>query len=275
MPEASFDSPLCGWRLTLLASLSLARREWVRFIRQPNRIVGALATPIVFWLLIGGGMGGSFRADNLPGGDNYIGYFFPGVLAMILLFTAVFSTISIIEDRREGFLQSVLIAPAPRLAIVLGKILGGSMLAVAQGALFLALAPTVGIPLGFASVAAALGVMALMGVTLTALGFCIAWRMNSTQGFHAIMNLLLMPLWLLSGALFPADRAWGPVRWIMLANPLTYGLAALRRALYWNHAVGDALPSMATGLIVLGAAAAVLVAAATALAGSRVAGDLH
>ncbi len=275
MPEASFDSPLCGWRLTLLASLSLARREWVRFIRQPNRIVGALATPIVFWLLIGGGMGGSFRADNLPGGDNYIGYFFPGVLAMILLFTAVFSTISIIEDRREGFLQSVLIAPAPRLAIVLGKILGGSMLAVAQGALFLALAPTVGIPLGFASVAAALGVMALMGVTLTALGFCIAWRMNSTQGFHAIMNLLLMPLWLLSGALFPADRAWGPVRWIMLANPLTYGLAALRRGLYWNHAVGDALPSMATGLIVLGAAAAVLVAAATALAGSRVAGDLH
>src|SRR6476620_5690612 len=94
----------------LLPALSLAKRELVRFLRQRHRIVGALATPIVFWLLIGGGMGHSFRASG-PGASNYLQYFFPGTVLMILLFTAIFSTISIIEDRREGFLQSVLVAP--------------------------------------------------------------------------------------------------------------------------------------------------------------------
>src|SRR5688572_29568652 len=93
-------------------SLSLCHREFVRFLRQRHRIIGALATPIVFWLLIGGGMGRSFRSD-VPGGGNYLHYFFPGTVLMILLFTAIFSTISIIEDRREGFLQSVLVAPVP------------------------------------------------------------------------------------------------------------------------------------------------------------------
>ena len=102
-------------RRTLLPALSLCRRELVRFVRQRNRIIGALATPLVFWLLIGAGMGRSFSAEGLPGGDNYLRYFFPGSLLMILLFTAIFSTISIIEDRREGFLQGVLVAPVSRV----------------------------------------------------------------------------------------------------------------------------------------------------------------
>src|SRR5687767_15889795 len=100
----------------LLPAMSLAKRELVRFLRQRHRIIGALATPIVFWLLIGGGMGHSFR------GGNYLEFFFPGTVLMILLFTAIFSTISIIEDRREGFLQSVLVAPVSRMSIVLGKV---------------------------------------------------------------------------------------------------------------------------------------------------------
>ncbi len=174
---------------TLLPALSLCARELVRFVRQRNRIIGALATPLVFWLLIGGGMGRSFNAEGLPGGDNYLRYFFPGSLLMILLFTAIFSTISIIEDRREGFLQGVLVAPVSRTAIVLGKVLGGTALAFAQGLVFLLLAPTVGIRLTPASVLAAAGVMLVVAFALTGLGFCIAWRMNSTQGFHAIMNL--------------------------------------------------------------------------------------
>lgn len=259
------------WR----AAGSLAQRELVRFIRQPNRVIGALATPIVFWLLIGGGMGGSFQAGNLPGGDHYLTYFFPGTLAMILLFTAVFSTISIIEDRREGFLQSVLIAPVPRLAIVLGKVLGGTLLAAGQGAVFLALAPTVGISLSPASALLTLGVMVLVSFALTALGFCIAWRMSSTQGFHAIMNLFLMPMWLLSGALFPLERAWGAVRWLMLANPLTYGLAALRRALYWPGTIGDVLPSMALSLAIVCAFAVVTSLLAARIAAGHVSGDLQ
>src|SRR6266576_2630736 len=135
------DVPRSGGLLR--PALSLAQRELVRFLRQRHRIIGALATPIVFWLLIGGGMGRSLSFGG-GGTESYIRFFFPGTLVMILLFTAIFSTISIIEDRREGFLQSVLVAPIPRQTIVLGKVLGGTSLAVMQGVLFLLLAPLVG-----------------------------------------------------------------------------------------------------------------------------------
>ena len=213
---------------------ALAWREVVRFVRQPARVAGALATPIVFWLLIGGGVGTAFV---VPGGDGaargtYLQYFFPGTVLMILLFTAIFATISIIEDRREGFLQSVLVAPVPRLSIVLGKVFGGAGLALAQAAAFLLLAPLAGVPLTWGGVALALIVMAVLAIGLTALGVCIAWPMGSTQGFHAVMNLLLMPMWFLSGALFPASTAWPGLRAVMLANPLTWGLDALRQALH-------------------------------------------
>src|SRR3954466_14868072 len=139
---------------SFLPALSLAQRELVRFVRQPNRVIGALATPIVFWLLIGAGMGKSFRAEGTVGAESggYMQYFFPGTILMVLLFTAIFSTISIIEDRREGFLQGVLVAPVGREAIVLGKILGGTILAFGQGLIFLLLAPTVGIHLTIATV---------------------------------------------------------------------------------------------------------------------------
>src|SRR5205085_7781506 len=145
----------------LLPSFSLAQRELVRFLRQRNRIIGALATPIVFWLLIGGGMGRSFQASG-PDGSNYMHFFFPGTVLMILLFTAIFSTISIIEDRREGFLQSVLVAPVSRMAIVLGKLLGGTLLAFAQAAVFLLLGPLVGVRPSFEGLVLALGLMALL-----------------------------------------------------------------------------------------------------------------
>src|SRR2546430_2695662 len=180
-PEARVTGSAPG---LLLPAMSLARRELVRFIRQPNRVVGALATPIVFWLLIGAGMGRSFKSDAVSG--NYIRYFFPGTILMILLFTAIFSTISIIEDRREGFLQSVLVAPVGRMAIVLGKVLGGTVLAFGQGLIFLILAPTVHIHLSPLTFLLAALMMFLLSFALTALGFCIAWRMSSTQGFHAI-----------------------------------------------------------------------------------------
>jgi len=220
-----------------LPALSLSRRELVRFLRQRHRIIGALATPVVFWLLIGAGMGRSFRVQGLPGGasSSYLEYFFPGTVLRILLFTAIFSTISIIEDRREGFLQSVLVAPVSRMAIVLGKVLGGAVLAFGQGMLFLLLAPLIGLHFTAIGFLAACGMMFIIAFALTALGFCIAWRMTSTQGFHAIMNLFLMPLWFLSGALFPPQNAWGGLRWLMQVNPLSYGLAGIWRCLYFDR----------------------------------------
>jgi len=219
----------------LLAVWTLWWREVVRFVRQRNRIVGALGTPLLFWLIIGSGLGSSFRSATL-GGEHYLEYSFPGTLALILLFTSIFSTISIIEDRQVGFLQSVLVAPVPRSAITLGKILGGTTLALVQALIFLLLAPTVGISLTLAKIVALGGILFVVAFALTAVGFLIAWRMDSTQGFHAIMNLLLMPMWLLSGSFFPASGAPLWIRAIIHANPLTYGVAAIRQVLYFDSA---------------------------------------
>lgn len=261
-----------GMTELLRPSLSLAKRELVRFLRQRNRIIGALATPIVFWLLIGLGMGHSFKgpAGSL-GEDNYLVYFFPGTVVMVLLFTAIFSTITIIEDRQEGFLQSVLVAPVSRMAIVLGKVLGGTVLATGQAVLFLLLAPLIGIKLTAGGFLLAVLVMLLTSFALTALGVCIAWRMSSTAGFHAIMNLFLMPMWFLSGALFPAEQANGGLKWVMLANPLTHALSALRESLSWQPRYGAW--SIQT-LITIAFAAVVFVLAARLVA-KPVAADLQ
>ncbi len=252
----------------MLAAWSLCRREIVRFLRQRPRIIGPLATPIVFWVLIGAGMGRSFRGVGATANENYLQFFFPGTVLMILLFTAIFSTISIIEDRKEGFLQSVLVAPVSRVSIVLGKVMGGAILAFAQGVLFLLLAPTVGIHPPLAGIALALLMMLVLSFALTALGFCIAWRMNSTQGFHAIMNLFLMPLWFLSGALFPAENAMGGLKWIMRLNPLSYGLDGLRHAIYWTH-------GFAMSFVISIAFAAGLFLLASAIANARSSGEFE
>jgi ABC-2 type transport system permease protein len=264
-----------SWPGVWLPALSLCRRELVRFLRQRHRIVGALGTPIVFWLLLGLGMGTSFRGIGVPGGESYLKFFFPGTLLMILLFTAIFSTISIIEDRREGFLQSVLVAPVSRMSIVLGKILGGTMLAFVQGIIFLALAPLVGLHLSAAGFVEGAAMMFVVAFALTGLGFCIAWRMSSTQGFHAIMNLFLMPLWFLSGALFTPQTAWGGLKWVMRVNPLSYGLAGLQRSVFGHVPAAAALPGWGIIVGVSVAFAAAMFALSSVVAGGRVAADLQ
>lgn len=235
-----------------LAAWTLWQREVVRFLRQRSRIVGALASPIVFWILIGSGLGSSFRPPGSTVEISYLEYFFPGTLVMILLFTAIFSTISVIEDRREGFLQSVLVSPAPRWSIVLGKILGGTTLAWVQGLLFCLLAPLSDINLTAAQFAEMAVVTFVVGFGLTGLGLVVAWPMESTQGFHAIMNLFLLPMWLLSGALFPASGAPAVVQWIMWANPVTYAVSAVRGVIYDDVAAvaGGGLPGMGLSLAV-------------------------
>src|SRR5438128_3905794 len=137
-----------------LAGWSLASRELIRFARQRTRVIGALGQPVLFWVLFGAGLHGSFKPPAwAPRDMTYQEYFFPGVAVLIVLFTAIFSTISIIEDRREGFLQGVLVAPISRLAIVLGKLTGGTLLALIQALLFLVIGPL----LHFVGLAPALG----------------------------------------------------------------------------------------------------------------------
>ena len=215
---------------TLSASFVLCQRELIRFLRQKNRVIGSLVTPIVFWVFIGLGMGHSFAAPNGDTSAGYTTYFFAGTVLLSLLFTAIFSTISVIEDRREGFLQGVLVAPVGRVAIVGGKVLGGAVLATGQGIIFLLLGVVSGIiHLTIVSTLAAIGVMFIASLGLTALGLFTAWKMSSTQGFHVIMNIFFMPMWMLSGALFPLrDDMPRLFKAAMLVNPLTYALACLR-----------------------------------------------
>ena len=215
-----------------LPILTLTVRELQRFLRQRSRLLGALATPIVFWVLIGAGLGRSFSTELMNGSASYLEYFFPGTFALIVLFTAIFSSMGLIEDRNAGFLQAVLVSPASRSSIALGKIIGCTVLAVIQGALFLLLSPLAGLHLGMAQILATLGVAALLAFALAGLGFMAAWKLDSVQGFHAIMNLVLIPMWILSGALFPAEGASGWLQFLLKINPLTYGVALLRHAMY-------------------------------------------
>jgi ABC-2 type transport system permease protein len=215
----------------LLPAFTLWWREVVRFYRQRSRVVGVIASPVLFWLVIGSGFGKSFSTGGGTS-QHYLDYFYPGALIMIVLFTSIFTMMSVIEDRKEGFLLSVMVAPVSRSAIVLGKVMGGTTLATIQGLIFLLFAPFVGIHLGVVVFLMAALIVFLVSFALTALGFAIAWPMDSTQAFHAIINLFLIPLWLLSGALFPLSSASTWLRMLMEVNPLTYGVEALRSVLY-------------------------------------------
>ena len=213
------------------AAMSIAKREVVGFLRQRSRVSASILTPLLFWAFLGLGIGSSFKAAGGDGG-NYSSYFFPGVVVLALVFAGIFQTISTIQDRESGFLQSVLVAPIPRWAIVFGKMNGATVLALLQGALILPLGLVSGItytPMSFVEAVLVLAVVAFM---MTGLGFFFAWRLDSVQGFHAIMNLVLMPMWAMSGSFFPASGAPPVFGWVMAINPLTYGVAALRRALH-------------------------------------------
>src|SRR6476620_2573052 len=236
----------------LLPAFTLWWREIVRFYRQRSRVIGVIASPLVFWLVIGSGFGTSFRSGD-TGGQHYLDYFYPGALIMIVLFTSIFTMMSVIEDRKEGFLLSVLVAPVPRSAIVLGKVLGGTTLSALQGLIFLAFAPLVGIHLGLVGFLLVVLTVILVSFALTALGFTIAWSMDSTQAFHAIINLFLIPLWLLSGSLFPLTGASGWIRFLIRINPLTYGVEALRDILYPGNVTEFPLASSLATLVLFSA----------------------
>ncbi|MBI2816666.1 MAG: ABC transporter permease [Acidobacteria bacterium] len=231
----------------LLPIVSLWWRELVRFARQRSRVIGMVATPLLFWLFIGSGLGRSFRppseAASAISSSGYLEYFFPGTILGIVLFTSTVSSMSVIEDRQGGFLLSVLVAPIYRASLILGKVLGGATQAVLPALIVLLIGPLVGFPLHALQLLMLAGILLLISFSLACLGFFIAWRMDSVSGFHAILNLVLLPLWFLSGAMFPASGASGWIQWVMKLNPLTYGLTAIRHLLYWD--TGSPLPEIA------------------------------
>ena len=198
---------------------------------------------------------------------DYFQYLYPGFIVLVLLFTAIFATISTVEDRREGFLQGVLVAPIARRTIVMGQALGATTLAWVPSCIFLVLAPLAGISLSLGAIMMSAAMMAIIAFALTCIGLIIAWRIESTQGFHAIMNLILVPIWLLSGAFWPTTGAPSVLGWLMRLNPLTYGMAALRESLYiTNRTAMGAMPSLTFSVLI-----AILFAVATFALAARTA----
>ncbi len=214
----------------MTAAWVLARREVVRFLRQPTRLFGSLAQPLMFWLFMGSGFSDSFALQGTA--IDYGEFFYPGIVLMLLLFAAIFSTITLIEDRTAGFLQGVLVAPVSRLSIVAGKIIGGTAIALLQAAIFLAFAPLAGIDLSLPNLVAVLVACVIIGLGFTGLGFIVAWFMDTVAGYHAVMSVVFIPLWLLSGALFPLEGAAQWLEWVMRFNPVTYAMVVLRTAFY-------------------------------------------
>lgn len=204
-------------------------RQLKRYWRSKPRIIGSLGQPILFLVALGFGMGPVFAK---AGAGNYLDFLAPGVMAQAILFMAIFSGVELIWDREFGFLKETLVAPVPRLEIVIGRILGGATIATFQGMIVFLLTLLVGFkPANFIWLPVVIGIMFLISLLYTALGTAIASTLKDFHGFQLIMNFLVMPSFFLSGSLFPLKGAPQLLQNISQINPLTYGVDALREIL--------------------------------------------
>lgn len=207
-------------------------RDIIRFGRDRARIVGAIAQPTLYLFVVGTGISAGFRLGAIQGQPiDYRTFLFPGIIGMSLLFTSIFSAMSIVWEREFGFLKEVMVAPIPRFAVALGKCAGGATVATMQGSLLLLYAPLVGLPMTASKLLMAIGVMLIMSMALSSLGVFIAANMKSMESFQMIMNFLMMPLFFLSGALFPVNRLPVWLSSLVAIDPANYGVDALRAVL--------------------------------------------
>lgn len=202
------------------------QRDIIRYFRERSQLYGSITRPVLWLFILGMGLRSSY---GQIGSVNYTQFIFPGIIAMTSIFTSIQSAISIIWDREFGFLKEVLVAPVPRTSIVIGKGLAGTTLSLIQGCIILLLAPFVHVRLAFGSIPLLIGVMMVMSFALTGIGIVIAARMTSFQGFGTIMNFIIMPMWFLSGAMFPPTNLPWWLRLLVRVNPLTYGVDLIRR----------------------------------------------
>jgi ABC-2 type transport system permease protein len=219
------------WRDDLRAVRMVWKRELIRFSRSRARIVTSLAQPVLYLFVLGSGIG-SLAATGPTRGFDFRTFMFPGVIALTVLFTSIFSAVSIVWDREFGFLREMLVAPVRRGALVSGKCIGGASVATVQGALMLFLAPAVGVPWSPLLLIELLAMMALTAFVLTSLGIVIASRMQQVESFQFVMQLLVLPMFFLSGAVFPLNRL---PKWLAVAtkiDPLTYLVNPMRRVVF-------------------------------------------
>jgi len=205
-------------------------RDILRYLRDWVRIVTSLMQPLLFLFIFGSGLASSFSPAGGVAGVSFQTFIFPGVVSMAVLFTAISSAISIVWDREFGFLREMLVAPVSRTSIVLGKALGGSTIAMFQGTLMLVFAPLIGVRLDAGLVIILMLEMLLLAFTMTSLGIVIASRMQSMESFSVVMQFVLMPMFFLSGALFPLTHVPGWLAFLNKLDPVTYGVDPLRQA---------------------------------------------
>lgn len=219
-------APTGGTPAALRAIGIMWRRQMIRFMRSRSRIVAAMAQPVLFLVTFGFGFGAIY---SQAGQGSYIQFLAPGIIGMSILFTAVFSGIEVIWDRQFGFLKETLVAPVPRVAIMIGRALGGATVAVIQGCLVLLVTLLVGFrPYSVLMIPAALVMMGLVAVMATAFGTVAGAVLKDMQGFNLVMNLIIMPLFFLSGALFPLDGLPTAMAWLVAIDPITYGIDGIR-----------------------------------------------
>ena len=226
-------------------------REVKRFLRSRARMIGALGQPLLFLVALGYGLGPVFAK---AGQGNYLEFIAPGIIGMAIIFTSIFNGMQMIWDRQFGFLKETMVAPVSRLSIMFGRTLGGASVATMQGLLVLVIAVIAGFrPVSLPALLPALLVMLLVALLFSALGMVVASKLKDMQGFQLIMNFLVMPLFFLSGALFPLSNAPRKMVWIARFDPLAYGVDALRHFLIGVSAFG-----IATDIAVLGVVTAFL-----------------
>ena len=206
------------------------RRELIRFFRNRIRIFTSLMQPMLFLFVLGAGLGGITR--GVTGKLSFKTFMFPGVLAMAVLFTAIFSAISIVWDREFGFLREMLVAPVSRWAIVLGKCLGGATVATGQGIVMLCLAGAVHVPYNPVLILTLIGELMLVALALTSFGVMAASRMQEVESFQVVMNFFVLPIFFLSGAFFPLTGIPVWLKVLSVLDPLSYGVDPMRRAVF-------------------------------------------
>jgi ABC-2 type transport system permease protein len=235
----------------------LIAREFKKFVREKSRLISTLARPLIWLFLVGGGMS---RLVTPELGTSYMKFIFPGILGMTILFSSIFSSLSIIWDKEFGMMKEILVAPVSRFSVVIGKALSGTLISVIQTVIILMLFPFLGIKMGLPAICYAIAIAVLLSFCISSLGIVIATFYESFESFSVIMNFIIMPMFFLSGAMYPVNKLPQILQVITRVNPLTYGVDALKHVLLGDSGIAD-FP-IVTDIFVLVVSSIVFVSAA-------------
>ncbi|MBI5560886.1 MAG: ABC transporter permease [Deltaproteobacteria bacterium] len=233
----------------------IVSREFKRFFRQRGRLLTTIARPVLWLFIVGAGL---MRIIDVRAHGNYMQFMLPGVIGMTVLFSSIFSTISVVWDREFGFLREMLVSPVSRVTIVAGKLLSGTSLALFQGTALLLIAPFIGLGVGIKEIVLMVFLITLVSFSLTAFGLFIAAHLDSLEGFNVIMNFIVLPMFFLSGALYPVENLPSFLRYLTFVNPLSYGIDSFKHVLLKGGGTLTSEFPLSLDIIIVGVFAAVM-----------------